>query len=570
MKVFLIEAVLSAVFLVTMSVGSSEPLVDLPAGTVRGTVVDVAGTQVNAYLGIPYAKPPVGELRFKPPVPPDPWEGVYNATKFSNRCYQLLQKNQEDTRSEDCLYLNVWQRRSGPPGDAVMVWIHGGGFRGGAGSMRSVSRLVTRENIILVSMNYRVGALGFLALGTDDAPGNMGLLDQKLALQWVQENIERFGGNPDRVTIFGSSAGGASVGLQLLSPSNNGLFRRVILQSGAAFCAWALTPNDVAAARGRTLAESLGCWKPKASDTVRCLRDVTASDIVDRQSATDGFLRPSFTPVVYGKFLPNTPDVASADPPFTTVDMIAGYNTNEGMSFLLNQSWVPGFSLATEGLITKEEYIRGIQSLIPELNEFGVDAVAFHYMDWAHISAPETYRDAMESLTSDFSFKCPVVQTVDAHARSGGARTYLYQFDHRKSTSSLPPWTGVLHSALSPFVSGSALDPESGFTAEEHELARRVMRFWANFARTGDPNDPGNDLWPVYNQTDQSYIVLDTQPVRVAQWPRARPCAFWREYLWPLEDQTDELMEATVSGGASNVASGLILVLMWTFVVLVV
>ncbi|KAI8493492.1 type-B carboxylesterase lipase [Branchiostoma belcheri] len=202
-------SVVLSLLVAVFQVSSLSPPVILTSGTVRGTVLDVSGTQVNAYLGIPYAKPPVGELRFKPPVPPDPWQGVYNATVLARDCYQELQDNEEDNRSEDCLYLNVWQSPSQPHDGAVMVWIHGGGFIVGSATKWGLAGqfLAATEHLLVVSMNYRLGALGFLALGTDDAPGNMGLLDQQLALQWVQDNIERFGGNPDRVTIFGTSAG---------------------------------------------------------------------------------------------------------------------------------------------------------------------------------------------------------------------------------------------------------------------------------------------------------------------------------------------------------------------------
>ncbi|XP_066272001.1 cholinesterase 1-like [Branchiostoma lanceolatum] len=546
MRVFLNEVVFcAAVFLVTMLVGSSEPLVDLPAGTVRGTVVDVAGTQVNAYLGIPYAKPPVGELRFKPPVPPDPWEGVYNATEVSRDCYQTPGYG-EDKRSEDCLYVNVWQSSSQPHDGAVMVWIHGGGFVGGAATYYGEDGqfLAATQSVLVVSMNYRLGALGFLALGTDDAPGNMGLLDQQLALQWVQDNIEKFGGNPDRVTIFGTSAGASSVHFHLLSPSSSGLYQRAILQSASAFSHWALTPRDVAMTRGRALASALGCKQPEVRDMVACLRGSSADDIVDNQP--QGFLDFGFTPVVDGNFLTSDPsDLATRDR--SNVDVMAGFTTNEGTYFLAGQPSL-GFNPSTDSFISKTQFNKTIHALLPSLNEFGVDAVAFEYTDWRSLENPAVYRDAAVNMVGDYSFKCPVIEASLARARAGG-KVYMYQFNHVLSVLPPSPWIGVRHSTELYMVFGLTLDPNQNFPPEENRLAMEMMRLWTNFAKTGNPNDPGNEMWPVYNQTDQSYIVLDTQPVRVAQWPRTRPCAFWREYLWQLQDQTDDLLQNLPAAG---------------------
>ncbi|XP_035666776.1 cholinesterase 2-like [Branchiostoma floridae] len=430
-----------------------------------------------------------------------------------------------------------------------MVWIHGGGFIVGSATKWGMEGqfLAATEHILVVSMNYRLGALGFLALGTDDAPGNMGLLDQKLALQWVQDNIERFGGNPDRVTIFGSSAGGASAHFHLLSPSSSGLFRRAILQSGAAFSNWALTPRDVAMTRGRALASALGCRQPEVRDMVACLRTSSAEDIVDNQR--EGFLDFSFTPVVDGNFLSSDPSDLTVQRSSPTVDVMAGFTSNEASYFLVRQPSL-GFSASTNSFINKTQYINTIRALLPTLNDFGVDAVTFEYTDWRGLENPAVYRDAAENMVGDYSFKCPVIEASLARARVGG-KVYMYQFNHVLST--LPPstWTGVLHSSETTMVFGLTMVPNRNFTLEEERLAMEMMRLWTNFAKTGNPNDPGSETWPVFNQTDQSYIVLDTQPVRVAQWPRARPCAFWREYLWQLQEQTDGLLwkPAAAAGG---------------------
>ncbi|NWI68804.1 ACES Acetylcholinesterase, partial [Todus mexicanus] len=221
------------------------------SGPVRGSRLGglEAWGDVVAFLGIPYAQPPLGPLRFRPPRhPPAPWPGVLDATAHRHACYQAVDTmfpgfggsemwNPNREMSEDCLYLNVWTPALGRGGGVpVLVWIYGGGFYSGAASLDVYDGryLAAAEGVVVVSMNYRVGALGFLALpGHPEAPGNVGLLDQRLALRWVQSNIAAFGGDPAAVTIFGESAGAASVGLHLLAPASRGLFRRAVLQSGS-------------------------------------------------------------------------------------------------------------------------------------------------------------------------------------------------------------------------------------------------------------------------------------------------------------------------------------------------
>ncbi|XP_009076545.1 PREDICTED: acetylcholinesterase, partial [Acanthisitta chloris] len=225
------------------------------SGPVRGFHVPVApSSRVAAFLGIPYAEPPVGPLRFAPPRPARPWLGVLEASSYPHACFQPVDTmfpgfggsemwNPNREMSEDCLYLNVWVPEPKPSNPApVLVWIYGGGFYSGAASLDVYDGrfLAQAEKVLVVSMNYRVGALGFLALpGHPEAPGNVGLLDQRLALRWVQTNIASFGGDPNSVTLFGESAGAASVGLHLLTGAGGSLFRRAILQSGSPNGPWA-------------------------------------------------------------------------------------------------------------------------------------------------------------------------------------------------------------------------------------------------------------------------------------------------------------------------------------------
>ncbi|XP_054549612.1 acetylcholinesterase isoform X3 [Talpa occidentalis] len=305
-------------------------LVTVRGGHLRGIRLMAPGGPVSAFLGIPFAEPPVGPRRFLPPEPKRPWSGVLNVTAFQSVCYQYVDTlypgfegsemwNPNRELSEDCLYLNVWTPYPRPASPApVLVWIYGGGFYSGASSLDVYDGrfLAQAEGTVLVSMNYRVGAFGFLALpGSREAPGNVGLLDQRLALQWVQENVEAFGGDPMSVTLFGESAGGASVGMHLLSPPSRGLFHRAVLQSGAPNGPWATVGVGEARRRATMLARFVGCAPGGAAgndtELVACLRTRPAQDLVDHEwhvLPQESVFRFSFVPVVDGDFLSDTPE----------------------------------------------------------------------------------------------------------------------------------------------------------------------------------------------------------------------------------------------------------------------
>uniref|UniRef100_A0A8C5BMZ2 Carboxylic ester hydrolase n=1 Tax=Gadus morhua TaxID=8049 RepID=A0A8C5BMZ2_GADMO len=296
-------------------------------GKVRGTRLSVLGHDVRAFLGVPYAKPPLGELRFRAPKPAGKWEGVKNAANFSNTCYQLPDTlfpefsgaemwNPNTPVSEDCLYLNVWTPHLKGKSQTlpVLVWIYGGGFTSGTSSLALYDGrfLSQSENVVVVSMNYRLGALGFLSLPeNDNIRGNAGLLDQQLALRWVADNIAFFGGDSSKVTLFGESAGAASVGFHLLAPSSHGLFHRAILQSGVPTAPWAsLSQRETW--KSLSLASLLGCPRSPAADLERCLQRVDLVDIVTEQfqvlteASILGF---PFAPSADGLFLPDEPEV---------------------------------------------------------------------------------------------------------------------------------------------------------------------------------------------------------------------------------------------------------------------
>ncbi|XP_007073975.1 acetylcholinesterase isoform X2 [Panthera tigris] len=543
-----------------------ELLVTVRGGQLRGVRLMAPGGPVSAFLGIPFAEPPVGPRRFLPPEPKRPWPGVLDATAFQSVCYQYVDTlypgfegtemwNPNRELSEDCLYLNVWTPYPRPASPTpVLVWIYGGGFYSGASSLDVYDGrfLAQAEGTVLVSMNYRVGAFGFLALpGSREAPGNVGLLDQRLALQWVQDNVATFGGDPMSVTLFGESAGAASVGMHLLSPPSRGLFHRAVLQSGAPNGPWATVGVGEARRRATLLARLVGCPPGGAggndTELVACLRTRPAQDLVDHEwhvLPQESVFRFSFVPVVDGDFLSDTPEALINAGDFHGLQVLVGVVKDEGSYFLVYGA--PGFSKDNESLISRAQFLAGVRVGVPQASDLAAEAVVLHYTDWLNPEDPARLREAMSDVVGDHNVVCPVAQLAGRLAAQG-ARVYAYIFEHRASTLSWPLWMGVPHGYEIEFIFGLPLEPSLNYTAEERTFAQRLMRYWANFARTGDPNDPRDPKvpqWPPYTAGAQQYVSLDLRPLEVRRGLRAQACAFWNRFLPKLLSATDTLDEA--------------------------
>lgn len=371
---------------------ADRPVVATRKGLIRGITQKAStGKFVDAFLGIPYAQPPIGKYRFRHPQPTNPWTGELDAGHMSNSCYQVNDTffganflgtsiwNANTPLSEDCLYLNVWtpfgianttvptpvshnnpvsqinhQRVYKPPDQdtklttkrPVLVWIFGGGFYSGTSSLAIYEGgvLASEEDIIVVSMNYRVSALGFLYFGRPDAPGNAGLFDQLMALQWVNDNIDQFGGDPERVTIFGESAGAVSVAFHLLSPLSRNLFNQAILQSGAATCPWGFKDTREIIANGLQLASLVNCPSNNSdlNAVVECLLKSDPMSLVSQEvGQTKTVLNFPFVPVVDGSFLLEPPGESLIKSNFKRARILLGSNHDEGNAFLV---YLPEFS----------------------------------------------------------------------------------------------------------------------------------------------------------------------------------------------------------------------------------
>jgi para-nitrobenzyl esterase len=452
------------------------------AGTVHTDKGAIRGTQVagvREFLGVPYAAPPVGELRWRPPQPHAPWPGVRDATAYGGQCSQPPSLLSQLTTSEDCLFLNVFtptRPRAGRPAP-VMFWIHGGGLVTGGSNSYDPARLVA-QGMVVVTINYRLGALGFLAhpaLSAESrrsASGNYGLLDQQAALRWVHHNIPQFGGDAGNVTIFGESAGGLSVHEHLVSPLAGGLFNRAIVESGS----YSLTQPSLADAQrtGATFASQAGCVDQSAA----CLRALPVNDILAHQNGTIA------SPTVDGFVLPASVGDAVRSGRFNRVPVVEGTNHDEWRLFVAISE------LTNRAPLTADGYVPAIESTL------GVPRSTAESLAAAYpLSSYPSPSLALGALGTDAIFACNARTLVGL--LSARAPTYQYEFnDPQAPMPFLPPVsfpTGAYHAAELPYVfviSPSLLAPD------QVRLSGTMVGYWTRFARTGNPNSPSTPYWP--------------------------------------------------------------------------
>jgi len=450
-------------------------------GVVRGVVVDVplgdgtATAPVRVYKGIPYAAPPLGDLRFRPPHPAIPREDVLAATAFGPACTQSgLPMSDATTFSEDCLTLNVWAPGvdRGVPGP-VIVFVHGGGYILGSSNDATLdgSRWAAEQGMVTVTFNYRLGPFGFLAhpaLTAEDAAhpasGNWGLEDQRAALEWVQGNIAAFGGDPANVTLAGQSAGGMSVALQAVSPQAAGLFRRVAIDS--AFAYENLATLAVGEAQGVQLADALGCT---GDDVVTCLRAAPAKDLLGALPLKKGIFfgeGAAWNPWVDGLTVPDQPHARVVGGAARDLDVLIGSNGDEG-SLLRFLAFTAG--------VKEAEYEPFVRDVFLDL----ADTVLARYP----LAAFASPNDAMDALLGDFVFVCPSRRTARAF-RDAGSTVWLYRFLHAPGFLPLPGAESY-HGAELPFVFDSPPKGRS-FTTEQAALAGAMNAAWGAYA-TGGP-----------------------------------------------------------------------------------
>jgi len=484
--------------------GGAGPVVKVADGALRGKVSGAA----EAFLGIPYAKPPVGALRFAPAQPAEPWTGVREATAFGASCPQNPGGlSAPPPLSEDCLTLNVYRPAQASSAKLpVMVWIHGGALVAGGSVQYDGSRLAAEGPVVVVSVNYRLGVLGLLSHPALDGErgalpsGNDAFRDQQLALTWVKNNIAAFGGDPANVTVVGESAGAMSTCIQLVSPTSRTLGKRFILESGTCVGGLPVSTKEQANAVGTGLAQAL-C--PEATDVVACLREKSVEELV-AYGADRGISGAGWAPVVNpaDPLLPKQPAALIASGDYNKGEIIVGSNKNEWGLFLN----LPGSAVP---LTTVAEYNAAVQA------QFGA---ATPLITAQYPATDATARGQFITLMTDALFRCPA-RTLARLATKSGSKVHLYSFEEGPS----------FHAFEIPYVFGNP-SPNLGAPTLVEPLRATVQSYWRQFARTGDPNVEGQPTWPTYDATSDQHITLKATS-EVGQNLQKANCDFWELLL---------------------------------------
>ncbi|XP_050820866.1 neuroligin-3 isoform X5 [Gopherus flavomarginatus] len=505
------------------------PTVNTHYGKLRGVRVPLPSEilgPVDQYLGVPYAAPPTGEKRFMPPEPPSSWSGIRNATHFSPVCPQNI--------------------HSAVPEIMLPIWF--------TSNLDIIATYIQDPNEDCLYLNIYIPTEdGFLSTGDQAAKGNYGLLDQIQALRWISENIAFFGGDPLRITVFGSGIGASCVSLLTLSHHSEGLFQRAIIQSGSALSSWAVNYQPVKYTS--LLADKVGCNVLDTVDMVDCLRQKSPKELVE-QDIQPARYHVAFGPVIDGDVIPDDPEILMEQGEFLNYDIMLGVNQGEGLKFV-------------EGVVDPEDGVSGsdfdysvsnfVDNLYgyPEGKDTLRETIKFMYTDWADRDNPETRRKTLVALFTDHQWVEPSVVTADLHARYGSP-TYFYAFYHHCQSLMKPAWSDAAHGDEVPYVFGiPMIGPTDlfpcNFSKNDVMLSAVVMTYWTNFAKTGDPNKPVPQdtkfihtkanrfeevAWSKYNPRDQLYLHIGLKP-RVRDHYRATKVAFWKHlvpHLYNLHD----------------------------------
>jgi para-nitrobenzyl esterase len=522
--IVMLAAVLAAFGALTGAVSAQaspdRAVVVTDAGILRGAVA----VDHRTFSGLPYAAPPIGDRRWRAPSPPARWRSVRDATRPGSPCpYLGGPDGSQVVGSEDCLYLNV---TTPVPDDAhrlpVMVWLPGGGFVFGAGSDYDPTRLAVQGRVVVVTVNYRLGALGFLdhpaLAATEPDAGNFGLADQQAALRWVRRNIARFGGDPHNVTLFGQSAGAFSVCTQLASPSATGLFQKAIVQSGP--CGNSMLTRSVAEDRGVQVATDLGCSVPAAA--IACLRDIPATRLVgiggDRVFTSTGRIADlPWLPVAGTPMLPHQPLDAIRQGVAARVPLLQGSTRDEMRPFVAVDHDAQGRPVSAAQYPT----------ILAQV--FGADAPAVQAR--YPLSAYPSPGVALATVLTDWGRKlgaCPVLPADQAAARRNPVYAYEFAEDNGQKLGDLP--LGAAHAAELPYLFDGAFDGPGTPTLspQQRQLSRQMIAYWSNFAASGDPNGPALPHWSAY-QSDGRLLSLTAGPngITLTDFSSAHQCGFW-------------------------------------------
>lgn len=511
----------------TSAVAASGPVVVAPEGIFQGVATPV----MNEFLGIRYGQAPTGDFRWKPPRPAGHAFGIQDATQFGNHCPQPASPFGLPSTTEDCLFLNVFTPIPQHGGQSdhsarlpVMFWIHGGALVVGESDDYNPESLV-EQGVVVVTVNYRLGALGFLAHpalsaeaadpdndgDADHAPasGNYGIMDQQLALEWVRRNIEAFGGDPRNVTVFGESAGGLSTFSNLVSPKAAGLFDRAIVESGA----YSLTLPSLATAeaQGTAFAAAEGC----TSQTAACLRALTVAQILAGENAA------GYVTNIDGRVLPQSIDTALATGEFNRVPVMNGSNHNEGRLFV-------ALDFVLVGITPTPANYPALVAATLKVPIAATGPVVALYPPGATTESTEL---ALGSVITDVTFACPA-HFADA-LTSQFAPTFGYEFNDENAPQDFLPFVGFPYGAahaseLQYLFNLRAAFPTTPLDAGQQQLAGTMVDYWTQFAGSGDPNQSGTPGWPTFNLlNDDIQSLVPPTPATEFNFFTAHNCAFW-------------------------------------------
>ncbi|PAV84172.1 hypothetical protein WR25_17174 isoform A [Diploscapter pachys] len=494
-------------------------------GLIEGVQAVHGNKKVRSFLSVPFAEPPIGKERFRPPRPKRPWNATIDARTLSPACFQGKDSyapgfwgsemwNANTPISEDCLYLNIWT-----PTDAfnltVLVWLFGGGFWYGSPSLQLYDgkELAVRGNVVVVNVNYRVGPFGYLYLDNDDVPGNMGMLDQQLAMYWIRDHIFAFGGNPSRVTLFGESAGAASIVAHLIAPSSKGLFKNGILQSGSLDNKWSMDTPKRAKQKSDALAALVGCNHTEIKQVVNCLRETPAQLLVDNiWNVGLEFLEFPFAIVSRDRnfFMNKDGFLSLRNGDFTqNVNLMFGINHDEGNFWNI-------YNLPT--YFDKKP-------IQPQLNKFEFE----NCIETAFATQPSLVRSAAKFVYSDANCTDSLIRTA-FYAEQVNQMVGDYFF----TANPWPTWTGVMHGYEIEYVFGVPLhNKTAGYTKKEMELSDKVIEYWTSFATNGVPRIKRagtNERWPQYDGKNRTkWMLLKGDAIRPIPRKKSVECDLWRK-----------------------------------------
>lgn len=516
-------------------------VVQTKAGLVRGESHTIMDREITTFLGIPYAIPPVGSLRFLKPKPQPPWQGTYNATSEKPSCMQprvpwvfVIPTN----LSEDCLYLNVWTPNASKKARLpVLLWFYGGTFKLGSAyeTRYNPSALVALNDVVVVSPNFRSAMFGSLDADNKGAPGNVALWDQLLVMRWVQSNIAAFGGNPMLVTVFGESSGAMDIHLHMMSPHSVGLFRRAFLMSGTESSDVNVDSVFESIGTGNKVAWHLGCadafqdLTTHPDKVLSCLREQLAEDIT---SATENVTMPrvlAFLPTFNTKYVPYLPSIATKKGLVRRVDTMLSVVANEGaFSFIMQ----PDRALLEDDLTSypADEFTVAVENNLRNWVKEKLVSLGISYLNNATSSDKYAFRQRAADFFGLTNFVCPTRFFAENHSKKR-ATVYGMIFGHRSEKSMYPEWVKVTHMEEIPYFFGVPFLDIGNYTDEDRNLSAYTMNVLVSFARNGKPLSPDGLDWPKFSPKQQNFLWIQPNNYSLIDYSENTECDLWRNYM---------------------------------------